>query len=133
MRHRGASSGEATSDLLDGPLDGHGVEPNLPVGEPQRSQSRRRVGLVTETIFQLLLRRSVVAKAVGFHDEDEVGPKEVDHEYVDVLLRQWRGEPGTCGDRQEVALQLGIGEYERAAIENGLERARTALTFARVQ
>lgn len=72
---------------------------DLVVGEPQRRQASRRVGLIATPVARLLGGRAVVAQPVGLDDQAEVRPEEVDSEVVEVSLRQRRGQTGAPGDR----------------------------------
>jgi hypothetical protein len=43
---------------------------------------------------------------------------EVDLEAVEAATRLWLGQSGPAGDRQEAALELRVGEGERAPVEH---------------
>ncbi len=100
---------------------------DLVVGEAQRRQAGRRVGLIATPVARLLGGRAVVAQPVGLDDQAELRPEEVDSEAVEVSLRQRRGQTGAPGDRQEAPLELGLGEGEGVALEQAPERGRAAL------
>ena len=72
--------------------------PNLSVGEAQRGQTRGHVGLVPSVVTRLLSRRAVVAESVGFHDEPEVRPVEVDLEPMEVALGLRCGKLGAADE-----------------------------------
>jgi hypothetical protein len=90
---------------------------DLVVGEPQRGQARRHVGLIAAPVTRLLGGRAVVAQAVGLDDEAEVRPEEVDPEAVEPLLCEGRGQTRPPGDGEKAALELRVGEGEGVAVE----------------
>ncbi len=64
---------------------------NLGVREPQGGQPCCSMPLVTEPVASLLGRGTVVAEAIGFNDEAEAGPVEVDFEAVDLVSGEGQG------------------------------------------
>jgi hypothetical protein len=71
---------------VDDALDVPRLVPDLPVGESERHESRRRVDLIAEPVPRLLLRRPVIAEPVSLDDQAQSGPEEVDPESVDAPL-----------------------------------------------
>jgi hypothetical protein len=59
----------------------------------------------------------VVAQAVGFDDEAELGPVEVHLEAVQAAPRLRLREPGPAGQWEEAALELGVGQGECATVQ----------------
>ena len=106
----------ASPDLL-------GIERDLRVCEPQWGEAGGGERLVTAAIPGLLRRRSVIAEAVGLDDEAEIGPVEVDPEAMEPDLGPRLREAGAAGDRDEAALELGVGEKKGAAVEEATEGA----------
>jgi hypothetical protein len=80
------------------------------------------VRLVTLPIPRLLRRRAVISEAVGLDDEPEFRPVEIDLEAVHAASGPGLGKAGSTSDRQEPALELGVGERERWAIEQLSQR-----------
>jgi len=68
----------------------------------------------------------VVTQAVGLDHEAELRPEEVDAEAVDPLLRERRRQTSGTRDRQKSPLELGLGEPERAAVEEPTEGRQAA-------
>jgi hypothetical protein len=91
------------------------------MGEAQRRQAGRRVGLVAEAVPRLLGRGAVVSQTVGLDHQSELGPVEVDleagHETAGLRQRQ----PGGIYNGQEPPLELGVGEPEGPPVEGPLE------------
>jgi hypothetical protein len=79
----------------------------------------------------LLGGRAVVAEAVGLDDQLQVGPEEVDAEVVHALAGERLRQAGPQRNRDEQALELGIGEREGADVEdaNQLRRSRPSVKF----
>ncbi len=73
------------------------------------------MGLVTDAIVCLLDGVGVKALTIGFDNEAQVRPVEVDAVAVDVLPGERDGEGGLERDRDEEALQLGVGQAEGVA------------------
>jgi hypothetical protein len=73
--------------------------------------------LVAQTVPNLLCRRTVVAQAVGLHDQAEVRPVEIDLVAIHVAPGLGVREPRPVCDWQEETLQLGVGEGKRFAVE----------------
>jgi hypothetical protein len=92
-------------------------ELDLGVREPERGDAGRRVRLVAQTVPGLLRRRAVVAQAVGFHDQVELRPVEVDLEPVQSAPGLRPRKSGAPGQREKAALELGVGERERATVQ----------------
>ena len=59
------------------------------MGEAQRGEAGEGVRMVAERVLRLLGRRAMEAEAVGFHDEFQLGPVEVDAVAVQPGLRLW--------------------------------------------
>jgi hypothetical protein len=59
----------------------------------------------------------VIAKAVGFDDQSQLGPEEVHLEAIDARasVRRWEARPP--GNRQKAPLQLGVGENEGVPVK----------------
>jgi hypothetical protein len=98
------------------------------VGEAQRRQARGGVRLIAQPVAVLLGRGAVVAKAVGLDHEPEIRPVEVHLEAVELLLGERRREPGAGRQRQETALQLGVGEAEGALAKQISQPPHAALS-----
>jgi hypothetical protein len=98
----------------------------LVVGEAQRDEAGGRVGLVAAPVSGLLRGGSVVAETVGFNDEAEIRPVEVDVIAVDPLLGERSGQSGLAHDRKKEALELGGGKLEIVAEEGPAEDADAA-------
>jgi hypothetical protein len=62
------------------------------------------VRLVSQPIGALLRGRSVIAQAVGLHNQAELGPIEVDPVAVDHALRLGLRQTSPAHDRQKAAL-----------------------------
>ena len=75
------------------------------------------MGLVTETVARLLRRRPVIAQAVGFNDQPQVRPVEVDLEAVHAGAGEWRRKARGLGDGEKPLLELGISEKESPAVK----------------
>ena len=60
-----------------------GLEAHLRVGEAQRGQAARRVGLVADAVPRLRGGGPVVAQAIGLDDQPEIRPVEVHLEAID--------------------------------------------------
>jgi len=74
----------------------------------------------------------VIAEGVGLDDELQVGPVEVDFEFVDEDFGQRLREAGGEGDRAEESLELGVGEAEGVAVEDRAEAFNAGLAGAQV-
>jgi hypothetical protein len=74
--------------------------------------------LVSKPVLRLLGGGSVISEAIGFHDQPQIGPVEVDPESVDPASRYGQRQPRRLDDGQEAPLQLRVREDERAAIED---------------
>lgn len=70
----------------------------------------------------------MVAPAVGLDDEAEVGPEEVDLEFVDHLFGERDGETGCGRDWSEEPFQLVVGEAKSVLVEDPAEGADAGLT-----
>jgi hypothetical protein len=79
------------------------------------------VDLIAEVVASLLRGRPVIAQPVGFDDETEVRPVEVDLETVDVDLSLRLPEPGPPCDRQKETLEPGVGKREGSVVEGVAE------------
>ena len=78
--------------------------------------------LVAEPVPSLLSGRAVVADAVGLDHQAQVRPVEVDLEAVHPHPGLRRRQPGRARQRQEEALEVGVGEDEREAVEHAPQR-----------
>ena len=79
--------------------------------------------LIAPAIPRLLGGGAVIAQTVGFDDQPQVGPEEVHLEPGQVVAGPRRGKAGAARDRQEAALELRVGEGERAAVEDFTENS----------
>jgi hypothetical protein len=79
---------------------------DLGVGEPEVDEPRSGVCLVALTVADLLGGCAVVREAVGFYDQAQVGPVEVDAVAVDACLCLWRRQAGLLHEAQEAALEI---------------------------
>src|SRR3982751_979211 len=95
---------------------------HLDVGEAQRSEAGRDVGLVTPPVARLLRRGAVIAQAVGLDDQAQVGPVEVDAEAVHSCLRLRLWQARALDNREEAPLEGGLRQRETAAIEEAFDR-----------
>jgi len=100
---------------------------DLAVGEAEWGQARCGVALEAEGVAGLGGRGAVVAPAIGLDDEAEVGPEEVDLEFVDELFGERGRETGGRGDRAEEEFQLVVGEPKGVLVEDRAEMADARL------
>ncbi len=84
--------------------------------------------MIASAIGGLLGRSAVIAEAVRLDHESQLGPVEVDAEPVELLLGQRNGQSSPADQTQEASLELGVGEGERAAVEDLAERGRAPHT-----
>jgi hypothetical protein len=85
------------------------------------------VDLVAAPIPGLLCRRPVVSQTVGFHDQTQAGPVEVDPEAVEVSTCSRGGESRLPDQSKEPALELGVRETEHLTIKKAAEGRNSAL------
>ncbi len=102
---------------------------DLVVREAQRRQARGDAPVVARTVGRLLHGRAVVAQAVALDDEPELRPVEVDPVRPEVALRARLREAGAARDRDEEALELGVGEDEGGRVEDGAQGADAGATL----
>ena len=100
-----------------------GLVEDLGVAEAQRAQAAAGVGLVAPHVDRLVGGGAVVGEAVGLDDEAERGPVEVDAVAAEVGLGGRRGQAGGAGDRQEAALERGLGAAEGLGGEDAAQAA----------
>jgi len=93
------------------------------MGEAERRETGGGVGLVADSVPELLDGRAVVAQAVGLDHQTEVWPVEVDLEPVHPLACEGRGQTRAFGDGEEEALEVRVGEGEGLTVEDGGEEA----------
>ncbi len=111
----------------DGALDLTGFVSHLPVREPETCQPRRGMGLIPAAIARLLDGSAVVGEAVGLDDQTQIAPVEVDDEPIQADAGLRLGQARAPRDREEPALQLRFGQYERVAVEEVAEHLDPAL------
>src|SRR4051812_28566902 len=122
----GGAAPETSSNLEQNLPHLRRLEPDLRVGEAKGRQPCGRVDLVTATVSDLLRRRAVVPQSVGFHNQPEPWPEEVDAEAVHPY-----GSPGcrqaeVADQPKEDPLEFGVGEPERASVEDPAQRRNPA-------
>src|SRR5436190_3991878 len=91
------------------------------------------MGLVADAIARLLGRCSVIAKAIGLHDEAEFRPVEVDLEPAHARLRPRLGQPHSARNRQESPLELGVRERGCHLVEESAQRANAGLSLPQLE
>jgi hypothetical protein len=94
-----------------------GIERDLGVGETQRCQSRSRVDLIATPVGCLLGWGAVVAEAVGFDYQPELGPVEVDLAAVHPCACLGQVQACPPGQGQETPLELRVGEPEGVPVQ----------------
>jgi hypothetical protein len=73
--------------------------------------------LVPPVVARLLHRRAVVAEPVGFDDQAQFRPVEVDAVPVHSLLRHWHWQARPADEREKAPLELRVGGAEGVAVE----------------
>jgi hypothetical protein len=123
-------------------ISGHGAEDSfhvprlmadLRMGKSDRHEPGRAVVVVADRVTGLLDSGSVVAQAVGLDHQPQIGPEEVDSVAVHVGLGPGLWQAGAPGDRQEQALQLGVGEGEGGRVEDLAEERNAGLALEVIQ
>src|SRR5687767_12819636 len=93
------------------------LEPDLRVCEPQGRHAGLGVSVVAQSVLRLLRGRAVIAKAIGFDDQAELRPVEVDLEAVDVCPGLRGGQASPPGDGQKVTFEFRVRKREGLAVE----------------
>src|SRR4051812_41581002 len=123
----GGAAPETSSNLEQNLPHLRRLEPDLRVGEAKGRQPCGRVDLVTATVSDLLRRRAVVPQSVGFHNQPEPWPEEVDTEAVHPYASPGCRQADVADQPEEDPLEFGVGEPERASIEDPAHRRNPAL------
>src|SRR4051794_38612333 len=100
---------DSSSRGFEDGFDAVRVVPHLGAREPDRSPAGDEVVLVADAVVGLLGGGAVVAEAVGFDDEVQLGPEEVDAVLAEAALRLWRWEAGSFDEAQELAFEGAVG------------------------
>lgn len=90
---------------------------HLLVGEAEGSQSGRHMSLIAAPVSGLLRGRAVIAESVCFDNEPQFSVEEVHLETVQPQSGFRLRQPNTPCQREEIALELGVGKNERAPVE----------------
>jgi hypothetical protein len=93
-----------------------GLVCDLCVGEAQRRETGGGLRLVAESVSRLRRSGAVVAQPVRFHDEAQLGPKEVDLETAYGLPCQGHWKAGVANKPKEAPFELGVREREGVSV-----------------
>src|SRR3982750_968090 len=97
------------------------------MGETERGQAGRGVGLRAEGVAGLGGRGAVIAPAVGLNNEAQVRPEEVDLELVDHVFGQRGRQPRGGSERTKEPFQLVVRKAEGVLVEDVTEEAYARL------
>lgn len=97
----------------------------LPVREAERGKAVNEVGVVPLAVDCLLRPCAVEAAAVGFDDDAQVGPVEVDLVAVDPGLAEWWWKSGCFDGPPELPFEGSGGGCERLLLEESSQRRRS--------